>query len=388
MRYERTHRWSCIALLLVVGGISVACSDAENGSEGEVALTPTGAPVSDWPLFRGDSAMTGVARTTLSAEPTLAWQFSAEGDFEATAAIADGVVFVGSLDGFFYAIDLETGELRWKLEVGEEIKGSASVHEGVVYFGDEMGFFHAVDAASGKEIWQYETLAGIISGANFDGDRLLFGSYDNSLYCLNRADGSLAWQVETEGYVHGTPAIVDGVTTVSGCDGYFWLINVEDGSVVTKIDLHGQAASSPAIVNGRAYVGTYENRVVALDLELQQPVWMYEHPKRKFPYYASAATDGEIVVIGGRDKIVHGIDPENGEPMWTYPAGARIDASAVIVEDRAFLATTRGEVLALDLATGEKSWSFETGSAFTASPSVASGRLVIPSLDGDVYCFQ
>ena len=193
--------------------------------------------------------------------------------------------------------------------------------------------------------------------------------------------------METEGYVHGTPAVAGGLTTVSGCDGFMWLIDIESGETVRKIDLRGQAASSPAVVGSMAYVATYENEVLAIDLDKREVAWAYEHEVRKFPFYASAAADDEIVVIGGRDKIVHALDPRTGERQWEWNSGARLDSSPVIVGDRIFLGSNRGPVLALDKATGEPVWEFDTGSAIVASPAVAAERLVIGSLDGILYCF-
>ena len=151
----------------------------------------------------------------------------------------------------------------------------------------------------------------------------------------------------------------------------------------------GQVSLGDTIIKSQAKKirRLHENQVLAVDLVRHELVWVYEHPKRKFPFYASAAATDEIIVIGGRDKIVHGLDAVTGVARWTYPAGARINSSAVIVGDRAFLATTRGVVLALDLETGELVWEYETGSAFIASPAVAESRLVISSLDGVVYCF-
>lgn len=358
-------------------------ADPENGEARAGERSQTGS----WPMFRGGPQQTGVAESTLSESLELLWTFEAGADIESTAAIEAGVVFVGALDGALYALDLESGEMLWKYQAEEEIRSSPSVYEGTVYFGDELGFFHAVDAETGEKRWTFESYAGIVSGSTFWQDRVLFGSYDNSLYCLERDTGKLVWQVETDGYVHGTPAIAGGLTTVSGCDGFLWLIEIDDGSVVTKIDLQGQSPASPAIVGDMAYVGTFENEVLGVNIATYEVEWRYEHPKRKFPYYASAAATPDIVVVGGRDKIVHALDAATGKARWTYPAGARIDSSAVIVGNRVFIATTRGEVLALDLATGEPTWQYETGSAFTASPSVAQGRLVISSLDGVVYCF-
>ena len=53
-----------------------------------------------WPLFRGDPQASGVARGTLPEKLELLWTFSVEGGgFDATAAIADGMVYAGCLDG-------------------------------------------------------------------------------------------------------------------------------------------------------------------------------------------------------------------------------------------------------------------------------------------------
>ena len=69
----------------------------------------------NWPLFRGDPLSSGVAHTTLPEKPELLWKFTVkDGAFDSTAAIADGVVYIGDLDGTLYAIDLVSGKEIWK----------------------------------------------------------------------------------------------------------------------------------------------------------------------------------------------------------------------------------------------------------------------------------
>ena len=116
-------------------------------------------------------------------------------------------------------------------------------------------------------------------------------------------------------------------------------------------------------------------------------VWEYEHEQRKFPYYSSAAISEGRLLIGGRDKMLHAIDAESGEAVWTYRTRARIDSSPVVIGDRVFFGASTGEIFALDVASGEVAWQFETGSSIVASPSVAGGKLVIGTEDGQVYCF-
>ena len=51
--------------------------------------------------------------------------------------------------------------------------------------------------------------------------------------------------------------------------------------------------------------------------------WRYEHPEsRKFPYYSSAAVGAKVVVVGGRDKLVHALDPATGKELWSFETPA------------------------------------------------------------------
>jgi len=88
--------------------------------------------------------------------------------------------------------------------------------------------------------------------------------------------------------------------------------------------------ASPAILDGRAYYGTYENEVLAVDLKTRRIIWTYEHPTRNFPFYSSAALANGRVYVGGRDKMVHAIDAATGRAAWTFTTRARIDSSPAI----------------------------------------------------------
>ena len=351
----------------------------------------------NWPSFRGNPHLTGVADSQLPENPQLLWTFQAGDMIESTAAVVNGTVYIGALDGTLYAIDAETGVKKWTYQTGSHIKASPSVHNGVIYFGDGDGVFHAVDINTQEMKWQFTTEGEIISSANVVGARVLFGSYDGFLYCLNRENGTLLWKVETEGYVHGTPGVWTQVTSdsgetenfaiVTGCDSYLRVINIDDGTQTQLVNLGAYVGASPAISQNSVYCGTYGTEILSVALDSGEIKWRYRHPKRRFPFFASAALTEDSVIIGGRDKMVHALSQETGEPLWTYTAKSRIESSAVIVGRRVFLGTTRGLLIALDLTTGESVWEFETGSSIVASPSVSDGRIYIGTDDGILYCF-
>ncbi|REJ82191.1 MAG: serine/threonine protein kinase [Acidobacteria bacterium] len=380
---RRSALATALALPLTLAVIPVAAALAADPAE---RLKPD---PDNWPVFRGDLSLRGVAAGTLPATPTLEWTFDAGSDIEGTAAIADDRVFVGTFAGDFVAIGLQTGKELWRFNVGDAaVQSSPGVYGDKVFFGDEFGVFHALDVATGKEVWKFETRAEILSSPTFHRDLVIIGSYDQFLYALRRDSGELVWKVETEGYIHATPAIVGDTVTVSGCDGFLWLIGLADGEVRAKIDLGGQSGASPAVVGDLAYVGTYENEVLAIDTAAKKVLWRYEHPSRKFPYYASAAVTDNAVVIGGRDKILRALDRDDGSTLWEWNSGSRIDSSVVVVGERGFVGTKNGEVVAVRLSDGEIVWRYDTGSAIVSSPALAKGRLVIGSLDGVVYSFK
>jgi outer membrane protein assembly factor BamB len=278
-------------------------------------LLPAQAPAAAWPQFRGSPPLHGTTEAVLPPTLKLLWTYEAGDAIESSAAIADGVVYVGSQSGDLHAVNLADGTLRWKYKATPDGIGESSpaVDAGVVFIGDLSGVVHAVDAASGKAVWTFKTDGEVKSSPVIAGDKLLIGSYDSHLYALAAKTGALAWKVKTGGYVHATPAVAEGIAYVTGCDEMLRGIRISDGRQLFAVSSGAYTGASPAIVNGRAFYGTYENEVLAVDLKARRIVWRYRHPDRSFPFYSSAAVSGRRVFVGGRDKLLHALDAASGK---------------------------------------------------------------------------
>jgi outer membrane protein assembly factor BamB len=197
--------------------------------------------------------------------------------------------------------------------------------------------------------------------------------------------GKLKWKAVTNGMVHATPAVQDGLAFIAGCDSILRAIRIADGKEAYRIDSGAYTGASPPIDGTRAYFGTFNNEVLAFDLQRRRLLWRYADPERRFPFYSSAALSNGRIILGGRDKSVHAIDVKTGKAAWTFATRARVDSSPVIVGGRVYIGSSDGRLYVLDAASGKKLWEFDAGSALTASPAVAAGRLVIGSQDGRVY---
>lgn len=341
-----------------------------------------------WPMFRGSSALCGVSETQLPKTLKLRWSYQAKDSIESSAAIVDGTVYVGSMDGSLHAIDLAAGKVRWQYGTGGPVEESSPcVHSGMAYVGDLNGVLHAVDVATGKARWTFKTDGEIKSSPNWAGNRIYFGSYDQYLYCLSATTGALVWKYRTEGPVHCTPAIDKETVYISGCDENFRALEADTGKQLYALPLGAYAGASAAVRDGQAYVGTFGNEVLGIDLKRRITSWTYSHPTRNFPFYSSAALTNDRVVLGGRDKIVHCLARSTGKAVWTFSTRARVESSPLITGNRVFVGSNDGVLYELDLATGKKIWEFTAGAPLSASPAAAQNALVIGSQDGMVYCF-
>ena len=366
------------ALVGVLAAVLLSCVGAVRAQD---------APSNNWSQFRGNYQLTGVSQSSVPGTLRQIWTFDAGESIESSAAIVGGTVFVGTQKGELIALNLENGAVYWRYTIDDPIgESSPAYSNGVVYVGDLAGWFHAVDARSGQKLWAFKTGTEIKSSPVVVGDRVLIGSYDQNLYCLSTRNGSVIWKVRTDGPVHSTPSILDGIAYIAGCDEVFRGIRVADGREVVNVSSGAYTGASPALRGGNAYYGTFENEVLSLSLADRRISWRYEHPQRKFPFYSSAAVVNDLLVVGGRDKMVHGIST-TGKALWTFVTRARVESSPAIAGDRVYIGSNDGKFYVLSLGTGAKVWEFTAGAAFSASPAIANGKIVIGAQDGKLYCF-
>jgi outer membrane protein assembly factor BamB len=345
-------------------------------------------PPETWAQFRGGHQLIGVSVSNVPKDLKLVWTYEAGESIESSAAIVNGAVYVGSQSGELAALSLSDGSVRWKYKATGPIgESSPCVNGGVVFIGDLNGTLHAVNTRDGKAIWTFKTNGEIKSSPVVVGDRVLIGSYDEHLYCVSVSNGSLIWKFRTGGPVHCTAGVSNGMAHIAGCDETFRAIRIADGKEVFHIASGAYTGASPALVGQKAFYGTFNNEVLAVNLATRRISWRYRNRQRQFPYYSSAAVAEGRVVIGGRDKMVHCLDSATGKELWTFMTRARVESSPALADGRAFIGSNDGKFYVLDYKTGAKVWEFTAGAPLSASPAIAAGRVVIGSEDGRLYCF-
>ncbi len=318
------------------------------------------------------------------------WTFEAGTAISSTAAIADGMVYVGSLDGHLYALDLATGKpaleaTRRRTRSSPRPRCATASSTSAT----RRGTFHAVDAKTGARRWTFET------GGRRSPPRptsppgaCVFGSYDKFLYCLSPQGRQAGLEGRDRGlrprHAGDRRRTVISPAATASCA----LCAPRTARRCGKVALGGYVGREPrGLRRPRLRRHLREPGAGRRPRSAAPSLWRYEHPVRKFPFYSSPAVADE----GRRRRRPRQAGPRARRRDRQGAAGPRdplgVDASPVIAGERVFAAAKSGEVFALDLATGKRSGASRPARRVDASPASRAGRLVIGDHRRHLYCF-
>lgn len=152
-------------------------------------------PGSDWTMYLHDMQRTGASSETILSPANVGalekvWAFKTGAAIAAQPIIVDQTVYIGSWDGYEYALDALTGAVKWKTFLGKTvgrsdcnpikagISSSATVQNGVVYVGGGADYWYALSAKTGAILWKVYTGATGITGGHYNwASPLIYNGY-------------------------------------------------------------------------------------------------------------------------------------------------------------------------------------------------------------------
>ena len=175
--------WIVTTLALLIVGLAVPVALVTAGARS--SAIPQVAGAEDWPTFLHDPQHTAVSGETFlstsnAPQLTKLWAFKTGGVIAASPAVVAGVVYVGSWDGYEYALNATTGAQLWKTYLGittpstscsppsAGITSGAAVQNGVVYVGGGDAYWYALDASTGAILWKVYTGDNSVTGGHYN----------------------------------------------------------------------------------------------------------------------------------------------------------------------------------------------------------------------------
>ncbi len=149
----------------------------------------------DWTTYLHDPERTSATKETILSPENASqlkklWAFDTDDIVAASAAVVKGVVYIGSWNGYEYALDEMTGRQLWRTFLGVThtrpvcdpmrvgITSSASVENGTVYVGGGDAYWYALDAKTGNVLWKVFTGDNSAEGGHYNwSSPLLYKGY-------------------------------------------------------------------------------------------------------------------------------------------------------------------------------------------------------------------
>ncbi len=307
----------------------------------------------------------------------LKWKFKTEGKIFSSPIVQNGIVYIGSEDGYFYAIDEKSGNLKWKFKTNGAVHSSASIYNDTVYFGSFDGYYYALNSKTGKEIWRFKT-----KGEHWYSEIGMWGMKPSDLLMADLWDFYLSTPVI---YLENKSALA----IFGSSDGNMYAVDAKNGNLKWTFETKAAIHSTPILDKNTVYFGGWDGIFYALDAKTGKEKWKFSTEiKTGFTgIQASAVVSDGVVYFGARDPYFFALDISTGKVIWKYNAeNSWILSSAVVKDNTVYVGTSDTyALLALDAKTGKEKYRFKGNGYVYSSPAIAGNTIYFGDFSGNLF---
>lgn len=311
-------------------------------------------------IFYAIDALTGTKK----------WEFKTADAIQSTPTVVDGIVYFASWDKKIYALDAVTGAKKWESAPGLiQPFAAPAIEKGLLYYGGEHHLF-ALDITTGivkwafqdDEVYSWEASPTVVDGIVYASIR--GGGSKVGIYGLDALTGALKWKAAKTFITESSPAVANGLLYAGSEYNGFSAFDLKTGALKWEFPDASLVNSSPTISNGLVYFGsglfgTGSNKILALNANTGTKKWEFATDEGTV-YYSSPMVANGIVYIGGKSKL-YALDATSGEKKWIIePEQNTLIYSGAVVANASVYIGIGKKVYAFDAADGTKKWEFLT----------------------------
>ena len=404
----------CVAVILLSFWGVYSFTDLIYKPDTDINSSPVAA--GDWSMYgrdplhtggqnMGDSILQGNVKTLLNVGDII----------RSSPAVSNGIIYFGSRNSYFYAVDAATGAKLWEFKTISWVESSPAIVNNVVYFGSNDGNLYALNALTGEKLWSFHVPFPIKSSPAVADGIVYFGCDDYAVYALDARTGKKRWSIGTGDVVSASPVVSGGLVFFGSWDSYFYTVDAKKGRLHLKMPATKSVISSPAVKDDIAYFINSEGTLIAVDIKARnwpgenriRPNWqiLYIYGALPQPPAASgylwsvrlnkvanespsspALANGRI--YAGAGKKVVAVDLQSHEIIWSTDTSSEVSSTPIVSGSLVYAAGKDGVLNVLDAATGEKLKEIPVGGEIYSAPAMVDGVMYITSADGSLYAID
>src|SRR5262245_15959507 len=355
------------------------------------------------------------------------WQHQTTDDGPTAAVIEDEYVVFNTESCELEVVTVE-GKPVWKKWLGDPLMSMPAVDKGKLYMAypdSHHGGDHYIacfDLKTGAQYWRSPIAGDIITAPVLIDDRVYLTTLEGTIYCFDQFDGNLLWREAKN--ATSAPVVVGGqcyfsqrleVPVTDGCQGmqqteHCAARGVQAASatvpfaatarVADYLDHAKRRRRSPqyrAYEAADAGVGFASHKGSAKIAQAMKNLGQ-AHVSGVWAYQGSKPFLSKGRLFSPMGDTLQCVAVETGELVWSKKvvqqphSGEELLDSVLtppaLVNDKAFIGTSSGEVHCLAAETGESLWSAHVGEPILFQPAVAHGRVYLVTQLGGLFCLE
>lgn len=303
------------------------------------------------------------------------WRLETQADEDRSSNVGGGIavegdtLYAGTGRAEVLALEAATGTIRWRKPVGTPVRAAPTVAEGRVFVLTLDNQMHALAADDGHRLWSYQatppetSVLGLPAPA-YTAGLVVAGFGSGDLVALRAASGTVAWS--------------DSLAAVGGHS------SLLDLSAVRGL---------PVVADGRVYAGSLGRQTVAMDVRTGRRLWEREIATSDTPWLAGdwlflLGNDGQLAAIARADGRIAWVtqlpqfedEEKKKDPMhWIGP---------LLAGDRLMLGSNTGVLMFVNPSTGEILGQQSLSGAMSVPPAVAGGTVFVITDDATLAALR
>ncbi len=265
------------------------------------------------------------------------------------------------------------------------------------YLPIERGRIEALHAWSGRVVWS-RRFKGAIAASPAVAKGVLYesllsppnqppSSTRGGVVALDVHTGRTIWTAAI-GASESSPLVVGGIVYVGSWNDKVYALDASNGHVRWTYTTGGKVKGAAAYIAGTVYIGSYDGHLYALNARTGRLRWRASVENRlggSGTFYANPAIAYGRVYIGATDGVVYSFGATTGRLLWARRTGGYVYSSAGLWRRTVYVGSYDRHLYALDAATGDVRWAFESNGPISGSPTVLNGVVYFSTLKGRTY---
>lgn len=279
------------------------------------------------------------------------------------------VLYVTTGYGEVLALRAQNGGELWRQGLGSPLRSAPTVAEGRVFVISLENETHVLEAKTGRVIWRHRGIAesaSLLGSASpaVKGDTVIVPYSSGEIFGLRTQNGRLSWSevLAVSRQVGSLPAIADirGLPVVEGKrifaishSGRLAAIDERTGDRVWEKDIGG--INTPCVVGQGVFVVTNDNHLVAMTRQNGKIIWSTQLPKQEDPlktgskalsWFGPVMAGGRLWLTNSKGEL-NAYSVENGLAAFTKQVADSFYLPPVIADQTMILLSDDGNLIAL-----------------------------------------